>query len=117
MNEQLSKVLRKAEDTVLNFWCPACEIAHGVPVGKGFGPRWEWNGDVDRPTFSPSIRVRGVQRITDEIRDRLMRGEQVDPVPFTCHSFVTDGVIRFLDDCTHALAGHAAPLGEWPEYH
>ena len=40
------------------------------------------------------------------------------PAPFTCHvchSFVTDGRIRFLGDCTHALKGQTVPIPEWPE--
>jgi hypothetical protein len=30
-----------------------------------------------------------------------------------CHSFVTDGRIQFLGDCTHALAGQTVDLPEW----
>jgi hypothetical protein len=29
-----------------------------------------------------------------------------------CHSFVTDGKIQFLGDCTHALAGQTVELPE-----
>ena len=29
---------------------------------------------------------------------------------FVCHSFVTDGRIQFLGDCTHDLAGHTVEL-------
>lgn len=28
----------------------------------------------------------------------------------TCHSFVRDGQIEFLSDCTHALAGKTVSL-------
>ena len=30
----------------------------------------------------------------------------------TCHSFVTDGRIQFLADCTHPLAGQTVDLPE-----
>lgn len=30
-----------------------------------------------------------------------------------CHSFVTDGKIRFLNDCTHDKAGQILDLPEW----
>jgi len=30
-----------------------------------------------------------------------------------CHSFVTDGQIQFLGDCTHKLAGRTVPLPAW----
>ena len=31
-----------------------------------------------------------------------------------CHSFVTDGLIQFLGDCTHALAGQTVDMPPWP---
>jgi hypothetical protein len=33
--------------------------------------------------------------------------------PVVCHSFVTDGRIQFLEDCTHELAGQTVDLPEW----
>jgi hypothetical protein len=36
-----------------------------------------------------------------------------DPPPgvdHRCHSFVVDGQIQFLGDCTHKLAGQTVPL-------
>jgi len=51
---------------------------------------WSWNGDIESPTLKPSIRSRdGVH---------------------TCHTFVNDGVVKFLPDCTHALAGKTLEL-------
>ena len=32
-----------------------------------------------------------------------------------CHSFVTDGRIQFLSDCTHALAGQTVDLPDIKE--
>jgi hypothetical protein len=31
-----------------------------------------------------------------------------------CHSFVVDGRIQFLGDCTHHLAGQTVDLPPWP---
>lgn len=70
------------------FWCPACDTLHLV---EG----WEYNGNAEKPTFRPSV---------------LARGE------FICHSFVTDGQIAFLSDCTHHLAGQTVPLGKIPDW-
>ena len=36
-----------------------------------------------------------------------------EPVPFVCHSFVVNGQIQFLPDCTHALAGQTVPIPDW----
>lgn len=81
-------------------------MPHAISLGAGVGPRWTWNGNAERPTFSPSILVRGTQPLADEAHVAWMRGEEPlpAPVPFVCHSFVVDGRIQFLGDCTHELA-------------
>ncbi|KMO34765.1 ammonia monooxygenase [Methylobacterium variabile] len=105
--------LRTAEGGLLLFWCPGCDGAHNVRPRDGSGRGWSFNGSYDRPTFSPSVLVRGVQPITDAEHAALVRGERVEPRPFVCHSFVTDGQIQFLGDCTHALAGQTVPLPDF----
>ena len=32
-----------------------------------------------------------------------------------CHSFITDGRIQYLGDCTHPLAGQTLDLPNWEE--
>lgn len=96
----LSRVLRSVEGGRVMFRCPGCDENHVITVDPpaGYsGPRWTWNRDAERPTFSPSILV--------TVRDP--DGEIPDE---TCHSFVTDGRIQFLGDCTHALAGQTVDL-------
>jgi len=78
------------------FICPGCMQTHRIPFGKGSGPRWTFNGDVNKPTFSPSLRIRWTY------------GEEGKPG--VCHSFITDGQIHFLSDCTHSLAGQTVDL-------
>jgi hypothetical protein len=102
-------VLRTAEGGRMLFWCPGCQEAHAV------GPSWTFNGDYERPTFSPSIKVTGKRRITDEEYDRIMGGEKVEIPDMCCHSFIRDGQIQFLGDCTHALAGQTVPLRSFDE--
>lgn len=74
------------------FHCPGCECAHWVRV-RGEKPCWQWNGNAEKPTVSPSIRVR--------------TGETI------CHSFVTDGKIQFLGDCTHKLKGQTVEIPDF----
>ncbi len=108
-----SAALRNVEGGGLMFWCPGCDMGHEVRVGNGPGPRWEWNGSVDRPTFTPSVLVQGVRPLTDDEHAAYMRGAGLPEArPLRCHSFVTDGQIQFLDDCTHELAGRTVPLPE-----
>ena len=106
---RLSRVLRDSVNNGLTFWCPGCDGAHAIQHGAGTGPRWGWNGDVDKPTFTPSILVRypSNPNATEEFKE--WRAERV------CHSFVTAGRIQFLSDCTHALAGQTVDLPEWEE--
>lgn len=61
-------------------------------------PCWMFDGDVDRPTLSPSIKA------WTEFGKRRE--------PQVCHSFVREGRIEFLGDCTHALAGQTVDLPE-----
>ena len=84
------------------FECPGCGCLHSVSTQEpnGMGAIWDWNGDTEKPTFKPSILARA--NYTDE--------ERMDDV---CHSFVTDGAIRFLADCTHDLKGQNVELPLW----
>lgn len=109
----LSRKLRSVDGGGIVFRCPGCSTAHVVWVGEGPGPRWCYNCNPDAATFTPSILVRGTVPITDDEAARIMAGETIDPVPLVCHSFVTDGRIQFLVDCTHALAGQTVDLPDW----
>jgi hypothetical protein len=101
------------------FNCPGCGHLHCIPVGSGSGPRWGVNQSLERPTFTPSILVRSTYAeppVTSESLDDWKRA----PWPQTkvervCHSYVTDGQIQFLGDCTHALAGQTVALPVYVE--
>ena len=83
------------------IFCPGCECAHGMNKG------WSFNGDYDRPTFKPSILVRGQHGTRPDGTGSEDDGTLVKTV---CHSFVTDGRIQFLGDCTHDLKGQTVDL-------
>lgn len=111
---QLSPILRETAGGALTFRCPGCNDIHMIQYGDGDGPRWGWNGDVNKPTFTPSILVYGVKRLTEEQYQAWQLGWGLpEPVKQVCHSFVTDGQIQFLSDSTHELAGQTVPIPEW----
>jgi len=85
------------------FWCPGCNCAHRVPVKPLHHSGWVFNGDLEKPTLSPSILVRYPPKTPDT---------PDNPHP-RCHSFVRDGKIQLLSDCTHQLAGKTVDLPEW----
>lgn len=87
------------------FWCGGCQTHHAVTV-----PRWSWNGDLEKPTFRPSVLVRGTVPLSDAEAAAVMAGEPFQPQDFTCHSYVTDGRIEYLSDSTHRLAGTTVDL-------
>lgn len=81
----------------LRFLCPGCNIDHVIYYEGHPSPHhnWAWNRDLEKPTIKPSIKVTGPNG------------------PGTlCHSYVTDGQIKFLGDCTHALKDQTVDLPE-----
>lgn len=89
-----------AESGQLFFECPGCKMPHSVNIDKTKrGPCWEFNHNLVYPTFSPSILVRW--SYGDPPKNRV------------CHSFVRDGNIQFLSDCTHDLAGQTVEIPLW----
>lgn len=163
------------------IFCPACQCGHQFATG-----RWTFNGDTEKPTFSPSMLVKsntqeniergGWMPVQNRKKDSSLRvpmnmmseqraqqnhcgqtlarlrerggmspfeilcnlngaglwdgvpTDQDEAIltarvekwlkdveasrPAVCHSFVRDGRIQFLADCTHAMAGQTVDLPE-----
>lgn len=103
--------VKQATDNRLSFMCPGCNQRHAVMVGVGSGPRWGWNKDLVNPTLTPSVLVTWTEPSD-------LPGEFDDPskdIEKRCHSFVRNGNIEFLTDCSHVLAGKTVPLPELQE--
>lgn len=105
--------IHKTNDDKYLFYCEGCEGVHGVDN------TWTFNGDYEKPTFSPSILVKSTKLTETGLADYEewcnagypnRNGKPLDNVPTVCHSFVTDGKIQYLSDCTHELAGQAVEL-------
>ena len=80
------------------FQCPGCGQHHAFWTRSLRGPVWDFNGDTERPTVRPSILVQG-----SPWENRR------------CHSFITDGKIQFLDDCTHDLRGKTVDMADFED--
>ncbi len=111
------KVVKDASPNGLSFRCPGCGDMHVVQIRstETSRPSWEWNGSYEVPTFSPSLLVRCghyVDGNTAEcwcnFTERTRRKSYMKC--YVCHSFIRDGNIEFLSDCTHELAGQTVPL-------
>lgn len=70
-------------------------ILSGKREGTGC---WTWNGSTDAPTLRPSVLTEG-------------RNEQG---AFRCHSWINDGQVQFLDDCSHSMRNTTVPLQDVP---
>ena len=105
----------KKGDEVLGcyVWCPGCKHVHFFPTSSAYyeqsnclrsssrKPVWSFNGNFERPTFSPSLR---------QYYNKPGTGEEVT----TCHNFVTDGKIQFCSDCPHEFKDQTLDLEEIP---
>lgn len=76
--------------------CPGCKMPHQIHTSPDQKVNWTFNGDMEKPTFSPSLLV------------KYRWGEERDNN--VCHSFIRNGVWEFLNDCTHELAGQKVPM-------
>lgn len=108
MTPMSAKLARSHLDTRHNngghpmHWCPACEELHAFAVDRPFhnGARWTFDGNLDAPTFAPSMNI-AVGPFPDGRVER-------------CHYFLKAGRIQFLGDCTHKLAGQTIDLPDLP---
>jgi len=67
-----------------------------TPDGRG----WTFTGTLERPTYAPSQLTRYGQNAGASV----------------CHTFIRDGKIEFLGDCTHDLKGQTVPLPPLPDW-
>lgn len=103
-----------------SFKCPGCGDIHIITTEtpQSNGAKWGFNGNLDLPTFTPSIFVKSghyADGKTDNCWCSYNKEHPDNPAPFECyicHSFITDGKIKFLTDCTHELAGHTVELND-----
>ena len=105
----MAKIKRYPEaNDQLAFYCPGCNCRHWINDAKTQqpGPVWSFNENFERPTIQPSVLVRWPANpsATDDFKE--WRTERI------CHSFITDGKIQFLNDCTHHLKGQTVDLND-----
>lgn len=77
-------------------FCPACKHGHLFNTVSDKRPVWNFDGNLEYPTFSPSMLVFETQ--SDGSHRTI------------CHSFVRNGRIEFLGDCAHEMRGQTVDL-------
>ena len=91
---KVTHIISDKDGTIVGYkiMCPACKWTHL------FDKRWSFNGRFDKPTFKPSM---------------LVNKDSSNKAVPKCHSYVTDGEIQFLSDCTHDMKGKTVELEEF----
>ena len=91
--------LKRANDGVYLIFCLGCNCHHGIWVDKPNDNKaqWTFDGNMENPTFSPSLLI----------REKFSTPGKAD---YVCHSFIRNGSIQYLNDCTHKLAGQTVEL-------
>jgi hypothetical protein len=133
-------------------WCPGCNLCHpfrielfpGCPLRKDSTtePTWDWDGNLERPTFSPSMLAYGCVHLCPPdyvhhvvCKDPVICPRQshlvlstepkilahnlphaVTPAWGNCHSFLQQGRWQFLSDSAHAMAGQTIDMISLPDY-
>jgi len=96
MSEDIKKIIydvytQAKEHYGWSIYCSGCKRSHEIDK------RWSFNGDYVKPTFRASLLCKW-----DMSKHGLPNK--------VCHSFITDGKIQYLDDCTHELKGTTVDL-------
>jgi hypothetical protein len=89
------------EDGTYSHECLGCKGHHKVPTTKESsrnGHIWTFNGDFNKPTFSPSV-----------------NNSWGEPPFKRCHYVITNGMIAYCDDCTHSFKGQTIELPNYTE--
>jgi len=103
---QVSPKFRKYTEGYAHY-CPACDHIHAIRTCAPAN-NWSFNNDLDKPTFSPSVKVTYPANPEASEEFKEWRTERI------CHYFLTDGVISYCSDCTHSMAGKTVPLPDLP---
>lgn len=101
---KLARIIDKQGEAYV-FFCPGCSSNHLIPVRYEAGfekrsgkkkPVWHFNDNSVWPTFKPAFVVEWVGK---------------EP-PQRCSVIIRDGVLIYLIDSTHMLAGRRINMGD-----
>lgn len=96
MLSKLHLMTYNGEESLL-FWCEGCKFFHSFLIKTRSdykGPIWKHDGNYENPTFTPSLVIDA-------------NG------PNRCHLTITNGIITYLEDSKHKLAGTNIEMELW----
>jgi hypothetical protein len=78
-------------------------MGHCIPAKPVKEERvWQFDGNFDCPTFSPSVR-------------HFLTDPETKQEKTTCHYIIEKGMIKYQGDCEHKLSGQTIPMQNIPE--
>jgi len=98
-------------------WCPGCGEHHVFDTEQANprGARWSFDGNMEAPTFAPSMRV--LHQPGEWAYDEATNNDKwvhTGPEVTKCHYNLTKGMLIYHGDCLHELAGQTVPLPDRP---
>lgn len=105
-------------------WCPGCDSLHPFRVmATGQEETWEWDGNLEAPTFSPSLLCSSSVHLCEGEHDPVVC-EDPDMCGSSSHSIghVVDGELRWRfrdgipDDAGPSVYGHGRPCTRDPSW-
>lgn len=113
--------LKSLGNGLVQFYCPGCEELHTICIE---GPNaWGFDGNYEAPTVTPSVLVTSGHYVSThkpgdncwcDFESRTGRKSKFSCK--RCHTFIKNGVIEFLSDCSHALANQTISLPNISDY-
>ncbi len=90
-------------------WVIKCDQCgrHHIPKAKVPNRTWAFDGNIDSPTFTPSI--------NECCNPPGHKDYRSDVKTSRCHFVITKGQIYYCNDCTHKLAGQTVPLPDFTD--
>ncbi len=93
----------------LYYWCEGCKHAHHVPFDKdsphnnrySHNHLWEFNGDINNPSISPSVR-------------HFYTHPETHQQVTICHYWIKNGEIEYCGDCEHEYKGTTRKMTDIP---
>ena len=108
----MAKVLKGTHTNGEDYYLIECI---GCGHGHVYDSRWTFNGDLDKPTFSPSYLSKHKHPKGYSNENPAPKGWAGEYVQEVCHSFLTDGKIQYLSDCTHEYVGQTLDLPDFDD--
>lgn len=92
----MPKLKETGESPDYLFYCPGCKCDHGLWTSNKNGNNviWKFNGDLNKPTVTPSLLIKHGKNIV-------------------CHLFIKEGMLKYLHDCSHELAGETIEMEDY----